>query len=31
MPISKVPPVDEAAGVLDELQAWFLARADADG
>ncbi len=26
-----VPPVDEAAGVIDELQAWFLARADADG
>jgi hypothetical protein len=26
-----IPPVDEAAGVLDELQAWYLAKADAEG
>jgi hypothetical protein len=26
-----LPPVDEADGVLDELQAWFLVRAEADG
>jgi hypothetical protein len=25
-----LPPIDEADGVLDELQAWFLARADVD-
>ena len=31
MPIPSVPPVDETAGVIDELQAWFLARADAEG
>jgi hypothetical protein len=32
MPIPPpVPPVDEATGVIDELQAWFLARADAEG
>jgi len=26
-----LPPIDEADGVLDELQAWFLARAEAEG
>jgi hypothetical protein len=32
MPIpTHIPPVDEAAGVLDELQAWYLAKAEADG
>jgi hypothetical protein len=32
MPIPPtVPSVDEAAGIIDELQSWFLARADAEG
>jgi hypothetical protein len=26
-----LPPIDEADGVLDELQAWFLVRAEAEG
>jgi hypothetical protein len=26
-----IPPVDESAGVLDELQAWYLAKAEAEG
>jgi hypothetical protein len=26
-----IPAVDEDAGVIDELQAWFVAQADADG
>ena len=30
MPL-RVPPVNEADGVLDELQAWFLAQAERDG
>jgi hypothetical protein len=30
MPI-EIPPIDEADGVLDELQAWFLGRAEAEG
>jgi hypothetical protein len=30
MPL-KIPAVNEADGVLDELQAWFLAQADRDG
>jgi hypothetical protein len=25
------PPIDERAGVVDEVQAWYLARADRDG
>jgi hypothetical protein len=32
MPIpTPIPPVDEAAGVLDELQAWYIAKAEAEG
>jgi len=31
MPRTILPPIDEADGVLDELQAWFLARAAAEG
>jgi hypothetical protein len=27
----KVPPIDEAAGVLDELQAFYLGKADGEG
>jgi hypothetical protein len=27
----RIPPVDESAGVLDELQAWYLAKAEAEG
>ena len=26
-----LPPINEADGVLDELQAWFLVRAEAEG
>ena len=28
---SSLPPIDEADGVYDELQAWFLGRAEAEG
>ena len=31
MPRTILPPIDEADGVLDELQAWFLGRAEAVG
>jgi hypothetical protein len=31
MPRPILPPINEADGVLDELQAWFLARAEAEG
>jgi hypothetical protein len=31
MPRTILPAVDEADGVLDELQAWFLARAESEG
>jgi hypothetical protein len=30
MPL-KIPPIQEAAGILDEVQAWFLAQAERDG
>src|SRR5260370_37989127 len=29
--MAKQPPIDEAGGVLDELQAFYLGKADADG
>jgi hypothetical protein len=31
MPTTILPPINEADGVLDELQAWFLVRAEAEG
>jgi hypothetical protein len=27
----QIPPIDEQAGVIDEVQAWYLAKAEAEG